>query len=161
MRAIGHWLECVFTFCAAKYFGNHVLSLSLINLIISQLLLWYWIIIIIIIITTTTTTTKWMNKRRKSIRLDTTGWVRWSTWNYSRNFNLTKRTKSICTTQHSPVKLDPQTPLGFCHTNRSPNLGQSTRPYNNQQKKQTGRIVDLAVLTDITVKLKKKKWIEG
>ena len=28
-----------------------------------------------------------------------------------------------------------QTPMGFWHTNSSPNLGQKTRPYNYQQKK--------------------------
>ena len=31
---------------------------------------------------------------------------------------------------------DAQTPMIFCDTNESPNLGQTTRPYNNQQKRQ-------------------------
>ena len=39
-------------------------------------------------------------------------------------------------------------------TDRSPNLGQTTRPYNNQPKKRTCRIVDLVVLADHWVKLK-------
>ena len=34
-----------------------------------------------------------------------------------------------------PGECDAQTPLGFWDTNGSPNLGQTTRPYNNQQKK--------------------------
>ena len=37
---------------------------------------------------------------------------------------------SIC-----PREWDTQTPLGFWDTNRSPNLDQKTRPYDNQQKK--------------------------
>ena len=45
-------------------------------------------------------------------------------------------------------------------TNRSPNLGQMTRPYNNQQKKKKKKkkkickIVDLAVPADHIIKLK-------
>ena len=39
-------------------------------------------------------------------------------------------------------------------TDGSPNLGQKTRPYNNQQKKRTCKIVDLAVLADHRIKLK-------
>ena len=35
--------------------------------------------------------------------------------------------------------------MGLGHTNGSPNLGQKTRPYNNQQKKRTYKIVDFAV----------------
>ena len=38
--------------------------------------------------------------------------------------------------------------------NKSPDLGQTTRPYNNQQKKRTCRIVDFAVPVDQRVKLK-------
>ena len=40
---------------------------------------------------------------------------------------------------HNPTSVeenDTQTPLGFWHTNGSPNLGQTTKPYNNQQKKE-------------------------
>ena len=37
---------------------------------------------------------------------------------------------SIC-----PGKCDAQTPKAFGHTNGSTNPGQTTRPYNNQQKK--------------------------
>ena len=46
---------------------------------------------------------------------------------------------------------DTQTPMGFWHTNGSPNLGRMTRPYNNQQKKGTSWIMDFA---DHRVKLK-------
>ena len=44
--------------------------------------------------------------------------------------------------------------MGLWHTNRSPNLGQKTRPYNNQQKKKICKIVDFAVLADRRIKLK-------
>ena len=41
-------------------------------------------------------------------------------------------------TQHRfcPGEWDAQTPLGFWDTNGSPNLGQTTWPYNNQQQQQ-------------------------
>ena len=44
-----------------------------------------------------------------------------------------------------------QIPLGFRDINGSPNLGQTTRPYNI--KKRTWKIVDLAVPADYRVKL--------
>ena len=40
------------------------------------------------------------------------------------------------------------------HTHGSLNLGQRTRPYNNQQKKRTCKIVDFAVPADHRIKLK-------
>ena len=40
------------------------------------------------------------------------------------------------------------------HTHGSPNLGQKTRPYNNQQKKRICKIVDFAVPADHRIKLK-------
>ena len=39
---------------------------------------------------------------------------------------------------HNPASVienDTQTPMGLWHTDGSPNFGQSTRPYINQQKK--------------------------
>ena len=49
-----------------------------------------------------------------------------------------------------------QTPMGLWHTDRSPNLGQKTKLYSNQQqkKKRTCKIVDLAVPADYRIKLK-------
>ena len=44
-----------------------------------------------------------------------------------------------------PAEWDAETPLGFWDPNGSPNLGQKTRPYNNQQKERTCRTVDVAV----------------
>ncbi len=44
--------------------------------------------------------------------------------------------------------------MGLWQTHRSPNLGQKTRPYNNQQKKRTCKIVDLVVPADHKIKLK-------
>ena len=51
------------------------------------------------------------------------------------------------------------------HTNESPNVGQTTRPHNNQQqKKKTCKIVDFAVSADHRVKLKesekKEKYLD-
>ena len=48
--------------------------------------------------------------------------------------------------------------MGLWHTHGSPNLGQKTRPYNNQPKKKKGRIwkiVYFAVPADHRIKLKK------
>ena len=46
--------------------------------------------------------------------------------------------------------------MGLWYTNGSPNLGQKTRPYNNQQKKKKKicKIVDFAVPADHRIKLK-------
>ena len=59
---------------------------------------------------------------------------------------------------------DVQEIMGLWHTNGSPNLGQKTRLYSNEQKKKkkkkkgrTCRIVDFAVSADHWIKLKKKK----
>ena len=43
------------------------------------------------------------------------------------------------------------------HSNGSPNLGQKTRPYNNQQKTKTCKIVDFAVSADHRIKLKESE----
>ena len=53
-----------------------------------------------------------------------------------------------------PGEWDAQTPLGFWDTNRSPNLSQTARYYNNQQKKKTCKIVDFTVPADHRMKLK-------
>ena len=45
--------------------------------------------------------------------------------------------------------------MELSHTHGSPNLGQKTRPYNNQQnKKRIYKIVDFAVPADHRIKLK-------
>ena len=45
--------------------------------------------------------------------------------------------------------------MGLWYTHRSPNLGQKTRPYNNQQKKKKiYKIVDFAVPADNRIRLK-------
>ena len=63
-----------------------------------------------------------------------------------------------------PRKWHTQTAMGLRHINGSPNLGQKTRPYNNQQKKRTCKIVDFAVPADHRIKLKecekKDKYLE-
>ena len=46
--------------------------------------------------------------------------------------------------------------MGLWHSNGSPNFGQKTQPYNNQQKKKKiCKIVDFAVPADHRIKLKK------
>ena len=45
----------------------------------------------------------------------------------------------------------------FQHKNESLNLGQTNRPYNNQQKKRTCKIVDLAVPAHHRVNLKESE----
>ena len=47
--------------------------------------------------------------------------------------------------------------MGLWHTNGSPNTGQKTRFNNNQQKKRTCKIVDLAVPADHRIKLKESE----
>ena len=44
--------------------------------------------------------------------------------------------------------------MGLYHTNGSPNAGQKTRPYNNQQKKRICKIVDYAVPANHRINLK-------
>ena len=62
-----------------------------------------------------------------------------------------------------PRKWHTWTPMGLWYTNRSPNLGPKTKPYNNQQKK-TCKIVDFAVPADRRIKLeeceKKDKYLD-
>ena len=58
----------------------------------------------------------------------------------------------------SPRGWHTQTPIGLWNTNGSQNLGQNTRPYNNQQqKKRTCKIVDFAVPADHRIKLKESE----
>ena len=72
-----------------------------------------------------------------------------STGNYARNWSLTIKQMVYVQPRICPTKWNAQTP---------PNLGPTTRPYNNQQeKKRTCRIVDFAVPADYTVKLKECK----
>ena len=58
-----------------------------------------------------------------------------------------------------PGEWHTQTPLGLWLTNGSPNIGQTTRPFSNQQKKKkrTCKVVDLAVLADHRIKLKERE----
>ena len=56
-----------------------------------------------------------------------------------------------------PRKWHTQTPTGLWHTDGSPNLGQKTRPNNNQQKKRICKIVDFAVPPDHRINLKESE----
>ena len=54
-----------------------------------------------------------------------------------------------------PRKRNTQTLMGLWNTNGSPNFGQKTRSYNNQQKKkETCKVVDFAGSADHRIKLK-------
>ena len=59
---------------------------------------------------------------------------------------------------HNPAPVlenDTQTPMGLWYTNGSSNLGQKTRPYNNQQKEnKIFKIVDFSTPADHRIKLK-------
>ena len=47
--------------------------------------------------------------------------------------------------------------MGLWFKNGSPNLGQKTRPYNNQQKKRSCKVADFVVPADRRIKLKECK----
>ena len=47
--------------------------------------------------------------------------------------------------------------MGLSHRHRSPNLGQKTRPYNNQRKKKFCKIIDFVVPANYRIKLKECK----
>ena len=92
------------------------------------------------------------------MRLDTTGWARWSTENSARNLNLTNRTNGICTTQNLSLENETQkNSLGFWNTNGSPNRDQTTRPNDSQQQKRTRWIVGFVVLADHRANLKERE----
>ena len=58
---------------------------------------------------------------------------------------------------HNPASVlenDTKNPMGLLHTDGLLNLGQKTRPNNNQQKKRIFQIVDFAVSADHRIKLK-------
>ena len=54
----------------------------------------------------------------------------------------------------APGERHIQAPVGLSYTNRSPNLGQKTRPYSNNNKKKTCKIVDFAVPAVYRIRLK-------
>ena len=57
----------------------------------------------------------------------------------------------------NPGLPDAQNSLGFWDTNGLPNLDQTTRPSDSQQKKRTCRIVVFVVPADLKVKLKESE----
>ena len=77
-------------------------------------------------------------------------------WEMCKKFKF-EHTKEMVYAQPStsPRKWHTQTPMGLWHTNRSPNLGQKTRSYSNQQKEKViFKIVDFTVPADHKIKLK-------
>ena len=72
---------------------------------------------------------------------------------------MCKKYKQMVYAQTSiyPVEWHTKTPMELWHPHGSPNLGQKTRPYNNQQKKRTCKIVDFSVPAEHRIKLKEKE----
>ena len=94
---------------------------------------------------------------QKSIRLDSIVLGRCSTGNCARNWNLTILNQIVYEqTRICPGEWEVQTSLGFRDINRSLNFGQTTRLNDNQQKKESFRIVDNAVPADHRVKKNEK-----
>ena len=81
--------------------------------------------------------------KKKSVRLDTNGWERWSTGNCARNWSLIMQTNVDAQPGIRPEEWDAQNPLGCWDTNRPPNLSQPTRPSDRQPKKKRKDNVEL------------------
>ena len=77
-------------------------------------------------------------------------------WDMCKKFEFHHTNKWYMHNPASVLEYDTQTPLGFWHTERSPNFRQKTRSINNQQKKRICKIVDFAVPADHRIKL--KEW---
>ena len=75
-------------------------------------------------------------------------------WEMCKKLNFDQTNKWYMHNLTAVLENDTQTPMGLWHTNGSPNLGQKTRTYSNQQKKRTCKIVDFAVSADHRIKLK-------
>ena len=75
------------------------------------------------------------NQHRKCTRLDKTKCCRWSSGNCARNEILPYEQVVYTGTRIQSGEWDAQSFLGFWDTNRSPNLGQTTRPSDSQKKK--------------------------
>ena len=85
------------------------------------------------------------------------GWVgKLIHWEMCKKFKFDHTNKWYMHNSAPVLENDRQTPMGLWHTDGSLNLGQKTRPYNNQQqqKKKIGKIVDFAVPADHRIRLK-------
>ena len=78
-------------------------------------------------------------------------------WKMRNKFKFDHTNKWYMLNQAAVWMNDTQTPIGLWYTNGSPNLGQKTRPYSNQQKKRTCQIVGFAVPADHWIKLKESE----
>ena len=85
-------------------------------------------------------------------------------WELCKTFKFDHTNKWYVHKPESVLEYETHKHLCFWDTNKSPNFGQTTRPYNNQRKKRNCRIVDFAVPTDSREKLKenekKDKYLE-
>ena len=81
---------------------------------------------------------KWAQKYK--IRYDWVG--KGIHWELCKKFKFDHTNKWYMHDTASVLENDTKTPMGLWRTDGSPNLGQKTRPYNNQQKKRTCKIGD-------------------
>ena len=97
------------------------------------------------------------NKHRRSIRLDTTGWVRWSTGICAKNFNLTIWTNGTYTTQHLSERMTHKLLCDF--DIQTDHLISARRPgiIVINKKKRTWKIGNFAVLANHSIKLKESE----
>ena len=77
--------------------------------------------------------------------------------NCSINSDLTIPTKYYMHNPETVLENEMKNSSGILRFKNIPNLGQTTGPNNNQHKKKTCRIVDVAVPADHRVKLKEKE----
>ena len=78
-------------------------------------------------------------------------------WELFEKFKFDQTNKWYWHNPKSVLENDTKTPLGFWDTNGLLSLGQTTKPYNYQPKKGTCKIMDFAVQTDHSVKLKESE----
>ena len=94
----------------------------------------------------------------KSIRLDISGWGSYSPVNYARNWNLIKRTNGTWTTQN-PSKKRRLFSFVFRGTNDHLISARWLDLVMVNKKRRTWQIVDFAIPTDHSVKLKESEKI--
>ena len=86
---------------------------------------------------------------QKNIRLDMTGWRKWFTGNYARNWDFTIQTSGICITQTSSWRMRCTKLSGILR------YKQKTRP--SDTKKRTNWLVDFDILAAHRVKIKENE----
>ena len=96
------------------------------------------------------------NQHKKKIRKDLTVLGVWSSWNCAINLDMTIRTSGICVTWSSSWRMKPVNISGIFRSERFTYSRPNYQTIDSQQKKnkRTNQIVDVAVPTELTRKLK-------